>query len=106
MKPVFRASEGAESDAAFIQMEHDVLAQQGPNDLHKGTVVEIRDLFVTTPVRLKSLKMPTTEQKRAQRLLIRLALMHTGAGLVFLTGMREVLRLPVGQPLQEHLSVI
>ena len=49
MESAFRASEDAEPDAAFIQMEHGVLAQQGPSGLHKGTVVEIRDLFATIP---------------------------------------------------------
>ena len=61
MESAFRASEDAEPDAAFIQMEHGVLAQQGPSGLHKGTVVEIRDLFATIPARLKFLKAPATE---------------------------------------------
>ncbi len=106
MESAFRASEDAEPDAAFIQMEHGVLAQQGPSGLHKGTVVEIRDLFATIPARLKFLKAPATEQKRAQELLIRLALTHTDAGFIFLAGTREVLRFPAGQSLQERLSVI
>ena len=106
MESAFRASEDAEPDAAFIQMEHGVLAQQGPSGLHKGTVVEIRDLFATIPARLKFLKAPATEQKRAQELLTRLALTHTDAGFIFLAGTREVLRFPAGQSLQERLSVI
>ena len=89
MESAFRASEDAEPDAAFIQMEHGVLAQQGPSGLHKGTVVEIRDLFATIPARLKFLKAPATEQKRAQELLTRLALTHTDAGFIFLAGTRE-----------------
>ena len=106
MESAFRASEDADPDAAFIQMEHGVLAQQGPSGLHKGTVVEIRDLFATIPARLKFLKAPATEQKRAQELLTRLALTHTDAGFIFLAGTREVLRFPAGQSLQERLSVI
>ena len=106
MESAFCASEDAEPDAAFIQMEHGVLAQQGPSGLHKGTVVEIRDLFATIPARLKFLKAPATEQKRAQELLTRLALTHTDAGFIFLAGTREVLRFPAGQSLQERLSVI
>ena len=88
MESAFRASEDAEPDAAFIQMEHGVLAQQGPSGLHKGTVVEIRDLFATIPARLKFLKAPATEQKRAQELLTRLALTHTDAGFIFVVGTR------------------
>ena len=87
MESAFRASEDAEPDAAFIQMEHGVLAQQGPSGLHKGTVVEIRDLFATIPARLKFLKAPATEQKRAQELLTRLALTHTDAGFIRVHGL-------------------
>ena len=36
MESAFRASEDAEADAAFIQMEHGVRAQQGPSGLQKG----------------------------------------------------------------------
>ena len=106
MESAFQAGPGQASEAAFIQMDHGVLSQQGPSGLHKGTVVEVRDLFASVPARLKFLKAPATELKRAQELLIRLALIHTGVGFVFLAGTREVLRLPAGQSLLERLSII
>ncbi len=106
MESACRISEDVPPDAAFIQMEHGILAQQGPSGLHRGTVVEVRDLFATIPARLKFLKSPATEQKRAQELLTRLALLHTGTGFVFLAGGREVLRFPAGQTLLERLAAI
>lgn len=106
MESAFQSAPGQTAEAAFIQMDHGVLSQQGPSGLHKGTVVEVRDLFASVPARLKFLKAPATELKRAQELLIRLALIHTQAGFVFLAGTREVLRLPAGQSLLERLSII
>lgn len=106
MESAFQAEPGQAPEAAFIQMDHGVLSQQGPSGLHKGTMVEVRDLFASVPARLKFLKAPATELKRAQELLIRLALIHTGVGFVFLAGTREILRLSAGQSLLERLSII
>ncbi len=89
-----------------LQVEFGQIKNSSPASLPRGTVVEVRDLFSNIPARLKFLKSPSTENKKAQDWLTRLAIAKNQVGFTLNIGGREVLRLAPAQSLVERLSAL
>ena len=95
-----------QATAHRVEVEHGRLTASVPAALHKGTLVDVRDLFSNIPARLKFLKSPSTEFKRAQDWLARLALAQTAVGLRLWAGEREIVHFLPGQNLAARLALL
>ncbi len=96
---------GAET-AIFIDVDAGRIVGNGPAALPAGTRVEVRDLFVNVPARLKFLKTTTTEGKRCQDIFCRLTLAHLGVHFDYTVGGRAALNLPPTGDLRQRLAAI
>ncbi|WP_320007402.1 DNA mismatch repair endonuclease MutL [Maridesulfovibrio sp.] len=88
-----------------INVEGGTVIEEGPAAIPSGTAVEVRDLFYNVPARLKFLKTESTEARRCNQVMFKMALANVQAGFSFISNGREQFRLPAGQTLPERLSV-
>ncbi len=95
-----------ESQAYALDVHFGEHKELQPVTLQQGTQVEVRDLFNNIPARLKFLKTPSTELKRAQDIFTRIGLIHTDKAFTFHAGSREALSFLLQDSLYQRLCKI
>ncbi len=80
-----------ESTANELLVNFGDIKESSPASLRQGTLIEVRDLFFNIPARLKFLKNPATELKRATELFVRLALGAENVTMSIVSGSRTVM---------------
>ncbi len=98
--------DGSVDDASRIDVHYGVMKGVGPAVLNCGTMVEVAELFSNIPARLKFLKSPATELKKAQEILSRLALAREDVDFSMRSGSREILHFEAGRTLPHRLSAL
>ncbi len=94
-------------DAGYrVQVAFGRITDQGPTPLRTGTRVEVRDLFLQTPARLKFLKTKATEAKKCQEVLQQFALAHCAKHFLLYIGNKISMEFSPDQSLEQRLQLI
>ncbi|MEF8823597.1 MAG: DNA mismatch repair endonuclease MutL [Desulfohalobiaceae bacterium] len=94
------------SEGSSLEVEFGAFSQPRPAPVREGTRVEVRDLFLNTPARLKFLKKQSTEAKKCQDMLQRLALVNRGCAFRLTSSGRKVLDFERNQSLLQRLETL
>lgn len=81
---------------ARLRVRGSEVLEEGATGMAPGTVVEVRDLFFSTPARLRFLRSPRTELAAAARVVSDLALTHPSVAVTCRVDGRVALRSPGG----------
>ncbi len=102
----FRLESAWEGQGNFIEIENGRIVKQGASALQKGTIIEVRDLFVTVPARLKFMKSAATELKKIQQSMLRLALINSNIGFSLNSAGKELFHFSSKQNLLSRLQTL
>jgi len=92
------------SEGSSLEVEFGAFSQPRPAPVREGTRIEVRDLFLNTPARLKFLKKQSTEAKKCQDMLQRLALVNLGCAFRLTSNDRKLLDFERNQSLLQRLE--
>ncbi len=93
-------------EGCSLEVEFGAFSQPRPAAMREGTRIEVRDLFLNTPARLKFLKKQSTEAKKCQDVFQRLALVHRHCAFSLSSGGRRVLGFERDQDLLQRLETL
>ena len=93
-------------EGSRLKIDFGTILDQEPVPFREGTRVEVQDLFINTPARLKFLKTQATEGRRCQEVLQRMALANLGVGFSLTSNARTLFNFAPQESLEERLQRI
>jgi DNA mismatch repair protein MutL len=93
-------------EGSSLEVDFGAFSEPRPAAIREGTLVEVRDLFLNTPARLKFLKKQSTEARKCQDVMQRLALVHRNCAFNLSSNRRRVLDFEPNQSLLQRLETL